>query len=47
MKKLTEKQREALQHMWSCCFARSMTMTDFSRQTVNSLEQAGLIAWDA
>jgi hypothetical protein len=47
MKKLTEKQREVLQHMWSCRFARSMTMTDFSRKTVNSLEQAGLIAWDA
>lgn len=47
MKKLTVKQSEALQHMWSCWFARSMTMTDFSRQTVNSLERAGLIAWDA
>ena len=46
-KKLTYKQREVLQHMWSCWFARSMTLTDFSRQTVNSLEQAGLIAWDA
>ena len=47
MKKLTDKQREVLQHMWSCWFARSMTLTDFSRQTVNALEQAGLIAWDA
>lgn len=46
-KKLTDKQREVLRHMWSCWFARSMTLTDFSRQTVNSLEQAGLIAWDA
>lgn len=46
MKKLTEKQREVLAHMWSCWFARSMTLTDFSRRTVNSLEQAGLVAWD-
>jgi hypothetical protein len=47
MKKLTEKQREVLEHMWSCWFARSMTLTDFARQTVNSLDHAGLIAWDA
>lgn len=46
-KKLTDKQRDVLRHMWSCWFARSMTLTDFSRQTVNSLDQAGLIAWDA
>ena len=47
MKKLTQKQREVLDHMWSAWFARSMTLTDFSRRTVNSLEQAGLISWDA
>lgn len=47
MKKLTEKQREVLKHMWACWFARSMTLTDFPHQTVNSLEQSGLIAWDA
>ena len=46
-KRLTAKQREVLQHMWEAWFARSMTLTDFSRQTVNSLNQAGLIAWDA
>jgi hypothetical protein len=47
MKKLTDKQREVLQHMWSCWFARSMTLKDFPHQTVNALERAGLIAWDA
>jgi hypothetical protein len=47
MKKLTEKQREVLRHMWSAWFARSMTLTDFSAQTINSLQNAGLIAWDA
>lgn len=47
IKKLTDKQRAVLKHMWDCWFARSMTLTDFSRQTVNSLDQAGLIAWDA
>ena len=46
-KKLTPKQREILDHMWSCWFARSMTLNDFSRNTINSLEQSGLIAWDA
>lgn len=46
MKKLTEKQREVLQHMWSCWFARSMTLTEFRGQTVASLERNGIIAWD-
>lgn len=45
--KLTAKQRELLRHMWGCWFARSMTLTDFPRQTVASLEQSGLISWDA
>lgn len=44
--KLTQKQREILAHMWVASFARSMTLTDFSRQTISSLEQKGLIAWD-
>ena len=45
-KKLTPKQDEILSHMWSCRFARSMTLTDFSKNTINSLTQKGLIAWD-
>jgi|DEB0MinimDraft_10_1074344.scaffolds.fasta_scaffold155553_3 hypothetical protein len=46
VKKLTPKKRELLESMWSCWFARSMTLTDFSRNTINALEQEGLIAWD-
>lgn len=44
---ITDKQRAILKHMWDCWFARSMTLTDFSRRTVGALEQSGLIAWDA
>jgi hypothetical protein len=46
MKEITPKQREILAHMWAARFARSMTLTDFSRQTISALEQSGLIAWD-
>ena len=45
-KKLSPKKRELLEYMWSCWFARSMTLTDFSRNTINALEQDGLITWD-
>ena len=45
-KKYTHKQRELLEYMWSCWFARSMTLTDFARSTIGSLEQEGLVAWD-
>ena len=44
--KLTAKQTEILRHMWSCRFARSMTLTDFARGTIAALENRGLIAWD-
>lgn len=47
--KLTPKQNEVLKHMWDMWFARSMTMGDYSRNTVASLEAKGLVAfdWDA
>ena len=45
--KLTPKMQDVLRHMWSCWFARSMTLGDFAKPTVAALEQRGLIAWDA
>lgn len=45
-KRLTPKKREVLEYMWSCWFARSMTLDDFSRNSINALIQDGIIAWD-
>jgi len=45
-KKLTPKKRELLEYLWSCWFARSATLTEFSQNTINALIQDGLIAWD-
>lgn len=42
----TKSQDELLRHVWACRFARSMTLTDFSQRTINSLIDRGLIAWD-
>jgi hypothetical protein len=39
MKKLTQKQREVLDHMWSAWFARSMTLTDFSGKPLTLLSK--------
>lgn len=44
---LTPKMHDVLRHMWSCWFARSMTLGDFSKATVSALEGRGLITWDA
>ena len=43
---LTNAQNSILKHMWDCRFARSMTLTDFSQRTINSLIDRGFIAWD-